>query len=386
MRRGRRQIQTGATMRPHLAFVGGEDHNLRIPFLLALQRSGYRVTAVSPGSGEAFARAGIEHAEFRFDRFSSGVSELRALSRLRHVLAGLAPDLVQSFDTKPNLLVPLALRGAIPVVRTINGVGWVFSSSAPRALALRPVYIGLQRLVSRWTATVVFQNHDDQAMFRRLHLTGRSRSVLISSSGIDVEPFLEAKRRGVRDAASLGTGRVVMFVGRLTREKGIPTLLAAVPLVRATFPDVRFLLVGPRDSEGPFAVGADAIDRLAPSVVALGPRDDVPALLGRADVFVLPTEYREGVPRVLLEAGLAGVPIVASRMPGCTDVVRDGWNGYLVEPGKPAELAARILDLLGAPEQASEMGRRSVALIRERFALEVVVQSYADMYETIFVK
>lgn len=368
-------------MQPHLACVGGEDHRLRIPFLLALQKQGYRTTAISPEDGAEFARAGIQHRQFRYDRFSSGTRELTTLPRLRDLLIGLKPDIVQSFDTKPNILVPLAVRGVIPVVRTINGVGWVFSSSAPRALALRPIYIGLQRLVSRWTAAVVFQNREDQAMFCRLHLTGRSRPLLIGSSGIDVEAFLNANRGGNRDR--FGPERTVIFVGRLTREKGIPTLLAAVPKVLAVHPGVRFLLVGPRQSEGPFAVDAAAIERLAPNVIALGQRSDVPALLEAADVFAFPTEYREGVPRVLLEAGLAGLPIVASRMPGCSDVVNDGWNGYLVPPGDPVQLAARILDLLSDPERAKAMGQRSVGLIREQFALDTVVQSYVDTYHSI---
>uniref|UniRef100_UPI0013D55BAF glycosyltransferase n=1 Tax=Klebsiella pneumoniae TaxID=573 RepID=UPI0013D55BAF len=79
------------------------------------------------------------------------------------------------------------------------------------------------------------------------------------------------------------------------------------PLVRAKRPATRFLLVGPRQSEGPFAVDQAEIDRHAPYVIALGARTDVPAILGLADLLVLPTEYREGIPRVLLEAGLAGL-------------------------------------------------------------------------------
>ncbi|MGO4816692.1 glycosyltransferase, partial [Cupriavidus sp. 2MCAB6] len=121
-------------------------------------------------------------------------------------------------------------------------------------------------------------------------------------------------------------------VSRLTQQKGIPTLLEAASLVRKVRPGVRFLLVGPRESEGPFAVAQDEIDRQAPHVMALGARKDVPALLALAELFVLPTEYREGIPRVLLEAGLAGLPIVTTDMPGCSDVVTHHWNGLLVPP------------------------------------------------------
>ena len=322
-------------MKPHLVCVGGEDHALRIPFLMALRERGFRVTAVSSGDEAPFSRQDIPHSRYGFDRFASGSGERGAIRTIRKLISDLRPDIVQSFDTKPNLLTPLAVRGRAPVIRTINGLGWTFSSLEPRALALRPIYCGLQWLASFWTAATVFQNRDDQAFFERCRLIGRGSGRLIRSSGIDVDAFAMARHLGpsatkMREELGLQSAEVVIFVGRLTRLKGLTTLLKAVPRILSKRPAVRFVLVGPRESEGPFAVDKSEIDRHAPHVMALGPRRDVPALLGMADLFAFPTQYREGIPRVLLEAGLAGLPIVASRMPGCNDVIEDGWNGYLV--------------------------------------------------------
>jgi glycosyltransferase involved in cell wall biosynthesis len=146
---------------------------------------------------------------------------------------------------------------------------------------------------------------------------------------------------------------------------------------------VRFLLVGPRESEGPLAVTQAEIERHAPYVLAVGPRSDVPALLGLADVFAFPTEYREGVPRALLEAAAAARPIVTTRMPGCSDVIRDGWNGFLVQPHAPRLLAERILDLLRDRETAETMGARAAKLVRKEFNLEITVTRYAALYEEV---
>jgi glycosyltransferase involved in cell wall biosynthesis len=146
---------------------------------------------------------------------------------------------------------------------------------------------------------------------------------------------------------------------------------------------VRFLLVGPHESEGPFAVKQAEIDRHAPYVLALGPRSDVPALLGIADVFAFPTEYLEGVPRALLEAAVAGRPIVTTRMPGCTDVIRDGWNGFLVSPRDPLLLAERILDLLHDRVAAAAMGARAAQMVRTEFNLEITVARYAAVYQDL---
>jgi glycosyltransferase involved in cell wall biosynthesis len=122
------------------------------------------------------------------------------------------------------------------------------------------------------------------------------------------------------------------------------------------------------------------IDRHAPYVVAIGSRPDVPALLKAADVFAFPTEYREGVPRALLEAALAGLPIVTTEMPGCSDVVRDGSTGFLVPPHAPSLIASRIVDLLGDRAAAGAMGRRAAELVRAEFGLELTVDRYVAVY------
>lgn len=373
----------------HVLCLGGEDHALRIPFLLALRDRGFRVTAASGCDAEPFRAAGLTHLPWRFDRFDRRGADLAAMARIAALAADCRPDLIQTFDTKPNLLAPLALRGRVPVVRTINGMGWTFSpGGGMRARLIRPVYRLLQRVTARWSAATIFQNAEDKAYFERHRLVRREAAHLVRSSGIDVAAFRarlaeSGDPRALRRQLGLGDAKVVVTVSRLTRQKGIGTLLAAARLVARSHPDVRFLLVGPRQSEGPFAIGAEEIAAAAPHVVAPGSRGDVPALLALADIFVLPTEYREGVPRALLEAGLAGLPIVATRMPGCTDVVTDGWNGRLAEPGNAPDLARGIAGLLDAPDEAKAMGRRSIALVARHFSLDGVVDRYRDIYRQV---
>ncbi|MCK1277963.1 glycosyltransferase [Bradyrhizobium sp. 61] len=369
----------------HLLCVGGEDHALRIPFLAALQNRGLRVSAAGTGAASAFAKTGIPYHQYQFDRFGVGFADRAAMGQLARLVKSARPDVIQTFDTKPNLFAPLALRGSVPVVRTINGMGWVFSSTELRALAFRPVYLAMQRLAACWTAATVFQNKADSSFFQRHRLLGKSSSVIIGSSGIDVGAFEAAQARTASPAAlraelGLGDAEIVLTVSRLTVQKGITTLLEAAKLVHEVRPNVRFLLVGPRESEGPFAVGQELIEAHAPYVIATGARSDIPALLGIADLFAFPTEYREGIPRVLLEAGLAGVPIVASRMPGCDDVVREDWNGKLVAPRDPRALAASILDLLQDSARAKTMGQRSINVVRKEFDLNVVADRYAELY------
>jgi glycosyltransferase involved in cell wall biosynthesis len=371
-------------------FVGGNDLCLRIPFLHRLAAAGFAVRAAGSGEAAPFARAGIGFDPFAYERFVNPVADRRSIRALGELIAARGPALVQSFDTKPNILAPLA-AAAVPgtaVVRTINGLGWVYSSRSPAALALRPVYRLMHGRAGRHATATVFQNREDQAFFRRHHLLGPGSDCVIPGSGVDVDGFEQAAAAAAAPAAlraqlGLGAGPVVLTVTRLTRQKGIPTLLRAAEKLHRVRPDLRFVLVGPRETEGPLAIAQQELDRHRGYVVATGQRDDVPALLRMADVFAFPTEYREGVPRALLEAALAERPIVATRMPGCSDVIEDGHSGYLVRPRAPDALAARILDLVVDPQRARSMGQAAAALVRREFGLPLTVARYAGLYRSV---
>jgi glycosyltransferase involved in cell wall biosynthesis len=375
-------------MSTHLLCIGGEDHHFRIPFLLALGDRGIKVTAAGTGDRAPFTRAGLDYHAFRFNRFVNPLADLNTIRILKQLITDIGPDLVQSFDTKPNLLVPLAASGGAPVIRTINGLGWIYSSRSVLAKTLCPVYRVLHRLAARSAAMTIFQNREDQTFFEHHAMTGQGLSRLIPGSGIDISRFERAIASGppaaeVRRTLGLENCEVVITVTRLTRQKGIPTLLDAAAMVHKRRPATRFLLVGPRESEGPLAVTQAEIDRHAPYVVATGPRADVPSLLKAADVFAFPTEYREGVPRVLLEAALAELPIVATEMPGCNDVVRNGSTGLLVPPYAPTLLASKIVDLLEDRAPARLMGARAGELVRREFGLELTVARYVAAYNDV---
>ena len=377
-------------MSPHLLFVGGEDHDLRIPFLLTLRDQGFRVSAAGTGDPAPFARAGLAYRPFHFARSANPLADWGTVAALARLFKDVRPDLVHCFDTKPNFLVPLAARraGGIRVVRTINGMGWMYSSRSPLALALRPVYCALHRRAARSTAATVFQNREDKVFFEQHRMVGDSLNQLIPGSGVDIERFAQQLATGpspaeLRAQLGLGTAAIVMTVTRLTKQKGVPTLLEAASLVHAVRPDVRFVLVGPHQSEGPLAVPQAELDAHAPYVMAIGKRADVPSLLGLADVFAFPTEYREGIPRALMEAALAGLPIVATRMPGCTDVVRDGWSGVLVPPRAPQVLAQKILEMLRDRQAARAMGSRAAEVARREFGLDLTVARYVAVYAEI---
>jgi glycosyltransferase involved in cell wall biosynthesis len=375
---------------PHVLYIGGEDHQLRIPAMLELRGQGFRVTAAASAAPGPFVQVRIPFYDFRLERFLNPLADWRTLNALTRLLADIHPDIVQSFDSKLSLLLPLAARKVrdVAVIRTINGRGWIYSSKAPLAMALRPVYRALHWIGAPFASATVFEIQEDHAFFERHNLLRGGRALQVSGAGVDVEGFEQALALGapamqLRQQLGLGDSQVVICVTRMTRQKGIPSLLKAAAMVNQKRPDVRFLLVGPRESEGPLAISEAEIARHAPYVIATGLRPDVPALLRLADVFAFPTEYREGVPRVLLEAALAGVPIVTTGIAGCSDVVRDGWNGMVAPPHAPAALAAKILEMLEHPQLAQTMAARARDVVKDRFSLSLVMAQQAALYREL---
>lgn len=173
------------------------------------------------------------------------------------------------------------------------------------------------------------------------------------------------------------------MISRLVVQKGVREYLEAARRIQPHVKDVTFLLVGPIASEGAQAIPVKELERSANSVRYLGPRSDIPAILALTDLFVLPSYYREGIPRVLLEAGALGLPLITTDMPGCKEVVRAGWNGLLVPPRDVKALASAMLRLLSSNDERTMMGMRSKAHIRDNFSLSRVADAYAEIYQRV---
>lgn len=367
--------------------VGGDDVRLRIPLLLALRERGFGVGAIGSESGEAFATHPIPYFQYTLARGINPFVDRQSCRQLLTLFRQHRPDVVHGFDTKPAILAPLmAVKAGIPGrVRTITGMGYVFSSNSPIALTLRPIYRSLQRNASVATGCTIFQNPDDRDYFYNHGMAEPNHAALILSSGIEIDRFLShcpspETLSTLRQELGLEGKRVVTMIARLVVSKGVKEYLDAAAIVCQQMPDVKFLLVGPRSSEGRQAVSAHSIDQRRDVVDYLGTRNDIPALLALSDVFVLPSYYREGVPRVLLEAGAMGLPLITTHTPGCKEVVRDGWNGLLVPPRNATALAAAILKLLQSPEERLVMGKRSRSHIEAHFSLNLVADAYANIY------
>ena len=342
--------------------------------------------AVSAERREAFEAMGAVVLEYPLSRTGldpvQDLATVRALSRLirRHGI-----ELVFPYTLKPVIYASLAarLRG-VPVVSLITGLGYAFADAAgPRARLVRTAVSRLLRGSLRANSAVLFQNPDDLALFRAERLLPETMPVeIVAGSGVDLDEFPPRPDR----EASGGAPMRVVFAARLIREKGVDLFLDAAEALGPEFPDVAFDVLGELQPGSPSAIDGERLRELVAGGVVEwhGRRPDIERFLARADVFALPSWYREGVPRSLLEALATGLAVVTTDSPGCRETVVDGVNGRLVPPRDGGAFTAALRALLADPGRVAAMGRASLELARARFDVRLVNRAVIARIEAAF--
>jgi glycosyltransferase involved in cell wall biosynthesis len=372
-----------------LWLLGGEDVELRLPLARKLRALGYDVTLV----GSCYpprCKVGDEfrHLHYPLSRRFRPLEDVRTVFALARALRKHRPHLVHVFDTKPNLFAPLAAIGMqdIRIVRTITGMGNTFLTRGIMGSVARSVYHLAQRLAGKLSAVTICQNSEDHSYFIGRGLIQRSKAILIKGSGVDVKALTSRglvgrDRHEARDKLGATDRIMVLMLSRVVRSKGVVEYARAAQLLEQR--PIRFVLAGPFDEHAPDALDDETTKYLQSHVVCLGFRKDVPELISAADIVVLPS-YREGIPRVLLEAQALSKPVVACDVPGCREVVNHGVDGLLVPAQQAEPLAASIATLADNEEQRREMGERGARKIREQFDLSLIARQYVECYSSLY--
>ena len=206
--------------------------------------------------------------------------------------------------------------------------------------------------------------------------------LMVIGNGVDLDRFSPRNRRAqVRATLGLSDGaRLVVALGHFTHIKGFDLLARAAVSIRSAVPEAVFFSAGTGDRDS-FARHVRELD-LSDCFLLSPPLSDVPPILEAADLFVLPSRS-EGVPNAVLEAMAMGLPIVASRVGGVPEILRDGEEGLLVEPGEHAPLASACIDLLRSPMLARRLGQAARARAEAEFGLETIIHRYEQLYEEL---
>ncbi len=338
----------------------------RLPVARAARDAGARVV-VAARLADHRARIegeGFHAVDMPFDR--SGVNPLtdrRTIAAIRAAYRAERPDLVHHVAMKPVLYGSYAAwREGVPaVVNAMAGLGFLFVTRGAAGRLLRPAVRWTLRLAcDRKGAAVIVQNDDDRQVFAHEIGVAAERVFVVGGSGVDVAAFAPTPEPPGRPVA--------LFVGRLLRDKGVEELVAAAHLLRRRGVALRVRLVGGTDAN-PAAIPAATLDswRREGVVEVAGPSTDVAGDYARAHIAVL-LSYREGLPKALLEAAACGRPLVATDVPGCRDICRDGTTGLLVPPRNAEAAADAIARLAGDPALRARLGNAARELVVREFA------------------
>lgn len=355
--------------------------NFRAGLIRSLVVQGYEVVAVAPPDEYAhrLLELGCRYVPLPMDNKGTHPGrDMLLLWRFFCLLRRERPDVFLGYTVKPNIYGSLAAHAlSVPVVNNIAGLGTAFMKDGWLTRLVRLLY----RLAFARSRRVFFQNDDDRRAFVEVGLVAPGQADRVPGSGIDLEAF-----SFVPSSPQIGRKFRFLLVARMLWDKGVGEYVDAARLVRRNFPDVEFCLLGFLDVQNPAAISRGQMEAwIAEGVVIyLGATDDVRPHIAAADCVVLPSYYREGVPRTLLEAAAIGRPIVTTNAVGCRDVVEDEVNGFLCRTRDAADLAEKLEKMIAlSPEARAEMGCRGREKMEREFDERIVIDRYLAIIQEI---
>jgi glycosyltransferase involved in cell wall biosynthesis len=371
-------------------FVSSIQRNLhfRLGLMEALLKHNHEVVAAASfDGGESLLREwGLRcHPLTRIQRGGlNPLAELRSMWELCRLYRRERPDLILHYTIKPNIYGSLAAALAgIASISTISGAGYTFMQAGLLNLLAGKLY----KIAFRFPARVFFQNGDDRDFFIARGLVQQDKTLTVPGSGVNLAHFAP---QYCSACGNSGEGKTVfLFVGRLLWDKGLGEFTEAAGLVRQSFPHAEFRVLGQVDQGNPAAVPAEMLNRWEQEakIRHLGFVQDVRPVLIRSDVVVLPSYYREGIPRCLLEAMAMGKPIITTDAIGCREVVEDGKNGFMVPVKNAPALAAAMEKMIAiGGNKRRDMGSYGRRKAAREFDEDLVVQAYLEEISKILKK
>jgi glycosyltransferase involved in cell wall biosynthesis len=352
----------------------------RFELAIAARRAGYDVVVATrvDQHGKRITDAGLTLRPIAFNRGGLNLlGEFRTLTNLVSLYRREAPDIVHHVALKPVIYGSLAARivGVRGVVNALGGLGYVFSSAGARAKVLRwIVKPALKFVLGDKNARLIVQNSGDRDRILTDGLANAESIHLIRGAGVDPKAY--------RQAEVVSEMPLVILPARLLREKGVGEFVQAARLLRAQGIRARFAMVGKPDLANPASVSQREINAWVSegSVEYWGWQDDMPSVFSQAQIVCLPS-YHEGLPKSLLEAAASGCAIVATDIPGCREIVRQGITGWLVPPQDAKALASALQQAIELPSLRKQYGASARALIATDFSMSRVAGETIAIYD-----
>jgi glycosyltransferase involved in cell wall biosynthesis len=326
---------------------------------------------------EAFAFHAIPMTRKGTSMWKEPVTVLALLRLYR----GLCPSLVHHLRLKPVLYGSLAanLAGVPAVVNTLTGLGFIFTDQSEKTVPVRKwVEMGCRRAFRHPNLRVIFQNPDDRAVFIRKGMVTGEQAAVIKGSGVDLSVY--------RPSSEPDGLPIVILASRMLWDKGVAQFVEAARILKSEGVQARFALAGEPDPDNPAAIPYEQLEVWQESGEiewwGLQEPQNMPDVLARSHIVCLPS-YREGIPRILIEAAASGRPIVTTDAPGCRELVRPGVNGIIVPSRDTSSLASALRFLIEHPEARIAMGANNRQVAVQEFSQELVIAQFMAVYRDL---
>ena len=344
--------------------------NFRGDLLCDIKKKGYEIVAVVPENDckDFFEKNGIRVRLAKLNKNSLSVSgTINWYKNLKKIITEERPDKVLSFTIKPVIFGSVAAKksGVKDIYSLICGLGMLFCSNKPKIKALRVVGGKLYKHALKYNTKVIFQNTDDISEFTQKGYVEKNKCELVNGSGVNLERF--SRNEIPQDKVSF------LMVSRVLKEKGVAEYFEAAEIAKGKYPNASFVYIGSVDKN------KNAIDlvNLKPYIDAgiidyVPETSEVAKYVAGCSVFVLPTYYREGIPRTLLEAAAMGRPIITTNTPGCKETVIEGKNGLFVKTRDAKDLAKKMIWMIEHKDNLQKMGDESYKICLDKFTIDKV--------------
>lgn len=309
----------------------------------------------------------------------NAIADIKATYNLSKKIKNISPDLVFSYFSKPVIFGTLAAKLAnVPkIIGMLEGLGYTFTEqpnhASKKTQVIKKVQIYLYKLALPQLDKIIFLNPDDPKDLLDKHAIKVRKVEVLGGIGLNLEDYSYT--------STYPSQPTFIFVARLLAEKGIHDYIAAAKIVKDKYAEAKFIVLGSIDKEALGALTEAVLKEFTEANIVEYPGhvNNVPEWIANSSVFVLPSYYREGVPRSTQEAMAIGRAILTTDVPGCRETVIDGVNGFLVEKWNPQALAEKMIYFIEHPEEIKKMGYESYKIAQEKFDADKVNKRLINM-------
>ncbi len=357
----------------------------RLPLADAILNRGWKLYVATDGaeSDPKLSAMGVKGCALpKHGRGLDIMGQFRLMWHIYKTIKNTQPDIIHAITIRYAFYTGLITRlmGYKPAIYTIAGLGSLYTAPGLKAKIMRALLVPFMRFAfSGQGKHIIFQNPDDQEKMLVTKITSLENSTIIRGSGVNLKEFPYAPYVA-------GTNPpIVLFSSRLMREKGIADFIEAALILKDKNINARFQVAGNVYEDNARSMTRAEMENAHDLGVIewLGQCHDMPDLLNRSKIVVLPSYYGEGVPKVLLEAASIGRPIVTCDTPGCREAVMHEVNGLLVAPQSPQDLAAAIAKLLNDSALCDQYGAAGRKLVEEDFHVDAVIEKTVAVYDAM---